>query len=307
MRIPQPEVNVGRVKFGEIIQQRFAVENVGGETLVLQLDSKSCSCTTILPINLVPPAGRTEIVIETRIAELGNSDVVANFTSNDPRMKHFTLHLHYEGVLRIAYQPDVVKLNEISLYSEPTVSIRLESVDSTPAFKILSVSTSADWLNVVQPVAFPTVSGKEHTLALSVNASFQRAKIKEVVTITTDQSDQSVIEIPVEGSSEVLYKSFPAVISLGSVRVGEVVQKTIAVSRIDKGSFSADVRETEHVSRLVLEENDASTEATITVSIVVPAAKPGGSVIDHELILLLTDSAGREVVFPVRILGVVGS
>ncbi len=191
--VAQREVDLGRVREGDVVSATFVIENKGEADLIIRDVSASCGCT--IPRKLTPdekkvePGESVKIVAKFNSANrMGKQRKTVNVYTNDPNEPNVKLFLRAE----------VVQLFEMLVSDRPTRrysfgSIRpgeslTQSVDILPTepgqnLEIISIDLrQPEIIHTLKPFQKDDRTGQSIQLSLSDNASIGRISTSIVVT-----------------------------------------------------------------------------------------------------------------------------
>jgi predicted double-glycine peptidase len=209
----------GAIDAGEVYSCFYKFQNTGSDTLKILEVRGSCGCTNMqLSKKIVPPGGIGDIYVEYNTAgkTVGEHTETIFVKSNDPYNSFVKLTM--KAVIAnnsIAVIPSNIYLGEIEINKEVEREIII-SADTKNKLQIEKIEVSEGISYTVKQG--DVINNKNVVkLTLGINSGGKTGSYKKNIFVYTNDSRNSVIEIPVTGEVISSVKVFPPRVFFGSV------------------------------------------------------------------------------------------
>jgi len=305
--VPQLEIesdtkDLGKVQIGEVVRHEFVITNRGLGALMIEEKNKSCSCTAILFSNVLQSNESSVVVMESRVDYLGPVENIVQLHTNDPLRPAITLRLKFDGVRSLSVQYDENILTQLHANQSVSVPISLISHKENSTFKIITISTSANWIVPPKPETYLGKSLRMYELEFEFFPIFQ-GKMDENILIRTNCVEQPLIEIPFSLVVQGDYVVNPAELQLGEIIAGSTTTRTLAVSRVDGAAFTVSLVDPQEAK--LFEDDSSSVEhiRSFRFEIAVPPQMSFSQFVHKDCTLAFEDASGAVTFFVLNISG----
>jgi hypothetical protein len=302
LTVEKPERNLGRIESNKEIREKFILKNPGDEPLKITDVHSSCGCTSAyVDSRSINPGAETfvELLFDPK-GMSGKQVARVVLTTNSSQTPSITLLVEADVIKRVEIIPEQAFFPQTPGDKPLTTSAQVISSDAEP-FKILSVTSSADWLTAS---AEPVDAAKgQYKINLSAKSGMPQGMHSARVTIRTDAKLFPQVVLPVALPVSGLVNWAPAALELSLTDAGDPAGVTrhfvISLSpQAEAGKLvvvSAKVQDSAAKVQ-VIQPNDRS--ARIRVTGLVPSKALEGKF----LVVQLQQPDQREIKIPIRLI-----
>lgn len=235
-------VDFGVVVPGTSVETAFRFQNAGTGTLLVSNVHTSCGCTAArLGQTQFLPGESGVIHVSFRVPS--HSDPVSHsvmLETSDPRRPQVRLYVSADPEWPVAADPEAVHAVPIMKGTSVASEVELYTPSRAP-FDVVAVTTSTEWITV-HPTQ-ESVWRRVYRITLSPD---REGVFSESIEFRTNVGQRPIVTVPVTGEVVLPSRTVPSRLLLGTQPSGEVVERTLILSR------EGDV---EHVAGVKLEQD----------------------------------------------------
>jgi hypothetical protein len=170
----------------------FPVKNIGKGILLFSPPRSSCGCTQaeVHPERLAPGETGSVIVTVNTLGRIGPATSVVMVPCNDPENSKLLFNIAFSGAVRIAVEPDRIRLEDVIVGVPTTRLVAIRTLDANT--HIIGVSASPPFIAEMQSVNSALKSGhKEQNLSIRflLPSNSDNQLLNTILTIKFDNAD----------------------------------------------------------------------------------------------------------------------
>lgn len=281
----------------------FKFKNVGNKELVIKRVRQSCSCTAVLLSEKnIPPGEGGEIKATVNMEGLrGNQNYSIYVHSNDPITPRVELQIKGYVKAKLHISPRIIHFGELKKGSTAKRKFFVFDKDNKD-FKVNKIDTSSDSLstkiseNIVED--YTGSKYKQFEIEVNLAPNLPIGKLKESITVHTNDKVHPKIEIPISGTIKGNIEIYPERFFFGIVNKGESHQSKITIFTTDKKQESLVIKKVGNPVPLYLTVDSQIKDRGYEITAVLNRNAPVGE-INENIVIYTSDSLQPKIEIPV--------
>jgi hypothetical protein len=294
--IPEPVFDFGEVNGHKLLKHEFVLRNEGRVKLVIRNIRPGCGCTVAsISSKIIPPRGKVTLLAVMSLEGFrGLQEKTLLVESDDPKNPSVVIRMNAIVDTNIRCEPGRVVFGNVISGDKPKKELILSAKRPGFEFHVVQVSTTLPFIKVYSECIS---AGSEYRLHVEIDGPIKVGEFLGGVTVFTDDANESLIPIPVVGTSvgDVVVKPVDLVVS---GEAGTNVKRWIVISPGARKTLAvtAVTPPMPQIKTSIFKKEDGSYEIEVD-NIPVDASLTGKSLI------IMTDSPNSpEIKIPFRLI-----
>lgn len=246
IHVERSSADLGRRFYYESLTERFQIQNVGSNDLVMNIASTSCGCVSeLLSGEVLKPGESGSIDVgynpDDKSFKYGLQNFTVEIATNDAMRPtvEFTVTAHL--VRSIEVTPSIVDFGTLRSGETSTRTIDVNSYRQSYTPSISSVLLSATFLSVKELSRSESDQGVHIQYGLTLNSGDNYGEVNETLTLLTDSKEIPILEVPIRAKIPFPIRPSPPMILLGLIESGGSVTKVVRLEP-EQGSHVSSLR-----------------------------------------------------------------
>jgi hypothetical protein len=229
--VPEQQFDAGTVAKGSKIRHSFKVVNTTSQEIHILTWRTKCGCTEVrVGAQTIPPGTQTvvEAVLDTTNF---NGFKASGLTLVFDRPSYGEVNISFNCFIRsdLTLSPGFVDFGQANRTTQPQVQLTLNYAGGQPSWAIERMQTQTSNITAKLTEQSRSNGQVQYLLTATLNPSVPVGRLKEEITLFTNDQSSPTIPISVTGMIQSNVTVTPSVINLGPVKAGETVKKTMIV------------------------------------------------------------------------------
>ncbi len=228
---PQRFHDFGTVAKGSKVSHTFKVINTTDQDIHIASVAPKCGCTDVkVRAYLIPPGTQTviEALIDTTKFQ-GKKDSGLTLKLDKPVFAEVDLNLTCFIRTDVVVNPGQVDFGTVSRQSKPTLAINLTYTGGNPNWGITKIQVISPHIKATAQEVARSGGQVQYVISTTLNPTAEIGFFKDEITLLTNDPTGPAIPISVAAMVQSSVTAAPAILTIGRVKAGESVSKTVLV------------------------------------------------------------------------------